>query len=182
MNEQVKVIKKGFAANVWTLRHLKRVGIPNDKLTRIFQSYIRPIIEYASVVYDSMLTKTQSDAIERLQSNALKTIWGWDKSYEWCIENGAIERLDERREKAVIKFANKTLQNPRYENWFPLNDNTHHDLRRREKFHIDFARHERLKRAPIYAMRRKLNEMASTEENAETAYNNIPQGNGIQVT
>ena len=110
------------------------------------------------MVYDSMVTRTQSESIERLQSNALKTIWGWEKSYNACLDVAGVERLDERRSKAVLKFADKAKSNPRYSRWFPLNPEIQHDLRTREKYAVDFTRHERMRRAPIHAMRRRLNE------------------------
>ena len=100
-----------------------------------------------------------SAAIERLQSNALKTIWGWDKSYTTCLELAQIPRLSDRRHTAVINFATKAKNNPRYERWFPLNTRNDYDLRRREKYEVDFARHERTRNAPIHAMRRVLNEL-----------------------
>ena len=127
---------------------------------------IRAQIEYASVVYGSMLTANQSGAVERLQAVALRTIWGWEKSYRECLNLSGLERLDERRKKNTIKFAQRTSQNPRYEHWFPTNNTTQYDLRRQERFHIRFARHERLRNAPIYAMRRMLN-----DEDANTQHN-----------
>ena len=59
----------------------------------------------------------------------------------------------------MLRFAKKTRDNPRFDKWFPLNREITHDLRRREKYAVEFARHERLKRAPIYAMRRLLNDL-----------------------
>ena len=158
MREEKKTSKKKFAASVWTLRHLKKIGIANSKLTTVYISMVRSQIEDASVVYGPMINEAQSTAIERLQSIALKIIWGWNKSYQTCLEESGLERLDDRRWKALQQFAYKTSQNERYQHWFPLNEETHHDLRKREKYKINFARHERLRRAPIYAMRRLLNQ------------------------
>ena len=157
MCEQVKAMKKSFAGTVWTLRHLKKAGITNQKLTLVYNSYIRPTIEYASVVYNSMISGGQSEEIERLQMMALKTIWGWNRSYSDVLEEAGIPRLDARRQAAVDKFAKKAAESDRYGGWFPLNQSLTHDLRHRDKYATDFARHERLKNAPIYAMRRRLN-------------------------
>ena len=114
-------------------------------------------IEYASVVYGPMLTASQSATIERLQAVAMRTIWGWEKKYDDCLELSGLARLDERRARALESFARKTQQNPRYEHWFPTNNNHAYDLRHREALQIKFAKHERLKKTPIYAMRRILN-------------------------
>lgn len=94
---------------------------------------------------------------------ALRTIWGWNKSYAEVLGLSGIPRLDERRGAAVVKFARKASQNDRYRAWFPLNPEVTHNLRRRDKYATDFARCERLRRAPIYAMRRRLNELDSRE-------------------
>ena len=129
MTEQVKALKKGFAAGVWTLRHLKKMKIEPERLTAIYCSLLRAQIEYAAVVYGSMLTEGQNKDIERLQATALKTIWGWDNSYEKCLELSGLATLKERREVATRDFAIKTSMNPRYEDWFPRNENVLHDLR-----------------------------------------------------
>ena len=110
-----------------------------------------------------MLTEGQVREIERLQAIALKTIWGWDKSYEKCLSLSGLATLEERRTTAIRDFAIKTSMNPRYENWFPRNERGQHDLRRQEHYRINFARHERLKRAPIYAMRHILNNLMTTD-------------------
>ena len=112
-----------------------------------------------------MLTKTQSRQIERLQAQALRTIWGWEKSYRECLSLSGMERLEERRRIALTNFAKRTSQNPRYADWFPENDNNSYNLRNSEQYQIHFAKHERLKRAPIYAMRRILNDDWSGDDN-----------------
>ena len=159
MEEHTNAIKKKFAARVWILRHLKKISLAPNKMTAVYMSMIRSQIEYGSVAYGTLLTNGQSAAIERLQSIALKTIWGWDKNYAECLELSGLERLDVRRANTLRTFAHKTCQNARFSStWFPLNEETEHDLRRREKYKISFARHERLRRAPIHAMRRILND------------------------
>ena len=76
-----------------------------------------------------------------------------------CLELSGLERLDDRRMKTLRNFAHKTSQNERYSStWFPLNDETDYNLRHREKYKVSFARQERLRKAPIHAMRRILND------------------------
>ena len=140
------------------MRHLRGAGVGQDRLTAVYCSMIRSKIEYASVVYGTMLTTTQSKEIERLQAIALKTIWGWDKSYSSCLSISGLNRLSARREIALRNFALKASQNERYRVWFPENEESRYRLRRMERYNISLARHERLWKAPIYAMRRILNE------------------------
>ena len=122
MAAQTAAIKKKFAKSIWIIRHLKKLNLPPEKLTAVYMSMVRSQIEYASVVYGTLLTASQSVAIERLQSIALKTIWGWNKSYRECLEMSGLERLDDRRWKALVTFTHKTNMNERYNAaWFPLN-------------------------------------------------------------
>ena len=158
MNAQVAAIKRKFAARIWIIRHLKRARLNNDKLIRIYCSLIRPCIEYAQVIYHSMLTDQQATALERMQAIALKTILGWSKSYRTCLEEAALLTLSQRRHEACINYAQKNANNPHFQHWFPENPEPVYDLRKTERYQVGFARHERLKKAPIYAMRRLLNE------------------------
>ena len=154
-------MKSKFAKRMWIIRHLKRAKIPPGKLILIYCSLIRPCFDYASVAYHSMITKGQSDALERMQSIALKTILGWNKSYRVCLEESGLEPLSRRRHKACLRFAEKNADSDRFPEWFPKNPATAYDLRTSERYRIDFARHERLRNAPIYFMRRLLNAQES---------------------
>ena len=167
MKAQVRSIKKKFAKRVWILRHLKRANLPEDKLLAVYCSFIRASIDYASVVYNSMITKTQSDDIERLQAIALKTIYGWSKSYRVCLQQSGLTTLAKRRCQATLNFAKRNATNPRFPDWFPTNTPTTYNLRVSERYRIDFARHERLRNAPLYHMRRLLNDLDTEGDNNE---------------
>ena len=83
-------------------------------LTKIYASFIRPVIEYASVVYDSLLTEEASFRVEDLQSHALRLIYGRKYSYEYCLNASGLERLEERRTKTLNNFAEKNRQKPSF--------------------------------------------------------------------
>ena len=80
---------------------------------------IRPIAEYCSSVFFSMLTVSDSLEIERIQMQALKTIFGWRVSYKDLLIKSGLERLDVRREAAFLEFAKKASENPHFSSWFP---------------------------------------------------------------
>ena len=109
-----------------------------------------------------MLTVTQTNDLERLQANALRTIMGWNKSYRECLGRCEIETLHDRRYEACRTFATKNASNARFPHWFPENDEPPYALRTRERYKVTFARHERLRNSPIHFMRRILND----QENA----------------
>ena len=139
----------------WMLRHLKKNGLNNAELVNVYTMHLRSCIEFASVVYGPQITASQNNEIEKLQSQSLKVIFGFDESYRKCLELSGLERLEDRRVKAIEKFAVKASQG-RYSHWFPRNNcggRTRSSLKYREYY----ARCERLRNSPIYYMRRVLN-------------------------
>jgi hypothetical protein len=139
----------------WLLRHLQRHGLDQMELLKVYMTIIRSTIEYASVVYGPMLTKEQSDKIEHLQSQCLKIIFGFYHSYASLLEHTGLERLEQRRARAIEKFAMKAEQGS-YKKWFPRRPDNGR-TRRPKKFLESYARCDRLKNTPIFHMRRVLN-------------------------
>ena len=145
----------------WALRCLKKAGFQPDKLLVLFNAVLRPVIEYCSSTYHSLLTKDQSNRLEDLQARALKVIYGWNMSYRKILEISGQETLENRRKNTFDRFAQKTLKNPRYKDWFPLVHDSGHDTRNECTFLEEFAKTERYKNSPVFLMRRRLNEMKS---------------------
>ena len=50
----------------------------------------------------------------------MKAIYGFDLTYEELIEKAELETLEVRRQKAIMKFAEKTSKNPQFAHWFPM--------------------------------------------------------------
>ena len=143
---------------LWTLRHLKKSGMEQSDLLKIFETIIRPTLEYASPTYHPMLNKEMSDQIENIQRRACKIIFGWDSNYSTLLEEGRIETLSSRRETLTVNFAEKTSKNERFKHWFPLRTNESEvNLRRQNKYEECYARTERMKNSPLFYMRRALN-------------------------
>jgi hypothetical protein len=141
----------------WVLRHLKRFGFDEKELVRVYTTIIRPVIEYCSVVYHSMLTSEQASDLERTQCQALKCIFGYaGESYESLREKAEIETLESRRVQAVDKFTDKCLAG-RYSGWFPINRSSR-TTRQKNPYEEKYARCNRLRNSPLYYMRRRLNE------------------------
>ena len=156
--EHVKKIEEKFRAKIWSIRFLKKAKLPLSDITDLYCTVFRPSIDYCVPTYHSMLTNEQSDRLERLQSRALKSIYGWNKSYETVLELSGLDTLKERREKLVDSFAQKTSRNPRYnDTWFPKLEQTEHDTRNKLTYREEYARTERYKNSPVFYMRRRLN-------------------------
>ena len=133
------------------------LGMGPPGLINVYCSLIRPCLDYASVVYNLMLTETQSEALERQQRKVLKIIFGWDTSYAVCLERSGLEWLNNRRQAFVEKFVVKLSLNQRFGHWLPKNVVPQYALQTSQKYREYGFRTERLRRAPMYSFRRVLN-------------------------
>ena len=156
VSSQLGALKSRFRSRTWTLRHLRQTDFSEEELKRFYTTNIRPIVEYSSVVYHSMITKEMSHDLEMQQSRALKNIYGNTYSYSRLLELAGLETLQQRREAACIKFAEKTAANPRFSLWFPRRT-TRARSRTQEEFVERRARTERRKKSPLFYFRRMLN-------------------------
>ena len=124
---------------------------------------IRPVIEFAAPVYFALLSAEQLGHLEQLQARALKTIFGWDKSYRTTLEHSGIVRIKDRLKELFQNFAIRASKVKRFQGWFPQNADPIHATRNREKYFIPPTKTGRLKNNPIYQMRRFLNEISREE-------------------
>ena len=62
-------------------------------------------------------------------------------SYDAALEMCGLERLSERREKKMLSFSKKCINNEFTESMFPYNDPG-----KREPFYVNFARTEQYKK------------------------------------
>ena len=103
----LKLLHRRFKSRVWALRHLKINGFKQNELVRVYKMMIRPVAEYCSSVFHSMITQSDSLELERIQMQALKRIYGWRLSYSTLLEKSGVERLDERRKNRFLELAKK---------------------------------------------------------------------------
>lgn len=81
MSAQVESIKRKFMVRIWILRHLYVAGFSQEDLLHICMTVILPVHNYCSAVYRLSLKKIQTSALERLQAQALKAIFGYEHPY-----------------------------------------------------------------------------------------------------
>ena len=124
---------------------------------------LRPIIEFCSPVYHPLLSKEQSDNLERLQKLALKIIIGFNYTYVELLEIAEIKSLEERRKEAFQKFAVTLTKNERYRSWFPRIEEGTRNTRNIKIYTEEFARTARLYNSPLFSMRRVQNKMIQEE-------------------
>ena len=156
MSAQVENIRRKFIARIWTLRHLRHLGFSEEDLLKVYKSVILPVHDYCSCVYNSSMTKTQSNALERLQAQSLKAIFGYEHSYQSLLERTGLTSLQQRRDNRDLKFANKCCENERFKSWFPLNPISR-VTRQPLVYQEQRARTQRLYKSPVFNLRRRLN-------------------------
>ena len=155
MQAQVDSIIGKFTRKLWSLVYLRHRGFNEDELLQVYCTIILPSHDYCSTAYHHSLTRAQTQALERLQARALKSIYGYEYSYNELLEWTNLDRLEERRENRALNFARNCLGG-RFAHWFPL----HRPARATrspliyEEFH---ARCTRLQKSPLYSMRKMLN-------------------------
>ena len=81
---------------LWTLRHVRRAGLSEGDMLKIFNTVIRPTLGYAVPTYHPLLTAELSDQIESIQKRACKMIFGWNSSCDVLVLEGKIETLQKR--------------------------------------------------------------------------------------
>ena len=164
MAAQVESIRKKFYARKWILHHLGHVGFSKQALLKVYRSVILPIHGYRSCVYNSSLTQLQVSALERLQAQALKTIYGYEHSYRSLLELTGLQTLQAQQDARTLKLARKCTLSQRFKDCFPLQPierrtrTTRHALTYQEKH----ARTKRLYNSPLFHMRRLLNQQLAT--------------------
>ena len=156
----VDYLKGKFNKTLWSLVHLKRAGMKNEVLVRVYKCMVRPMLEFGCNVICSMLNSTEKEILEACQRKALRVIFGFEVEYEEMLREAGIERLQERRRTLFEKFTMKMASSERFSRkWLPLR-NTENDemaLRKRKKY-VEFqARTDRLYNSPVFEMRRFLN-------------------------
>ena len=105
------------------------------------------------LVWHSSLTLGEEKELERVQKVALRLILGNDyQDYDQARSITAIQTLNERRKQLCLKFAKKSVKNGSLKDLFQPNTDSHH-----EKFHVTFAKTDRLKNSAVPFMQRLLN-------------------------
>ena len=74
-------ITRRATKNLWVLIRFKNLGATTEQLSTVYQTRIRSILEFASPVFHSSLTKDQSKHIESTQKKTLAIILGKDYNY-----------------------------------------------------------------------------------------------------
>ena len=143
---------------MWLLRRLKLVKLDTEVILDYYLKEIRPLAEHGVAIWNSGLTKSQVNDLEKIQKVALKIILQSEyESYESALEITGLDTLHQRRNTLCKKFAKSCLKNEKTRSMFPLNSSSLNS-RNYEKFYVQPATTSRLKDSAIPFMQRLLNQ------------------------
>ena len=156
-------LKDVFRKKYWHLINLRKAGLRGDALFHLYRVLILPILEYCSPVFHPLLTLEQEKALENLQLKAFRLSYG-DISYKNCLEQGLVESLKARRERASNFFVAKAMRNKKFNWWFRRREEPEMQLRTRRPIQESAARTCRSFKSPIASFRRRANDLIASCE------------------
>ena len=147
-DQNIEDIVKRANGRMQLLRKVAAFNPPIEDLKTIYILFIRSLLEQSAVVWHSSITEENSYDLERVQRSALKVILGEKYvGYKKSLEILNLQLLKDRRSELCLRFAKKSLKHPKHKEMFPLNKKVHNAVTRNpEKFKVEFARTERLKK------------------------------------
>ena len=143
---------------LWIITRLKSRGANSEDLLDIYIKQIRCLLEYGVAVWNSNLTVSESNDIERVQKSFLHIVLGDTyKDYENALKICKLETLKERRQKLCLNFAKKAAKHPSHSKWFKPQENKQNTRSKKNAYCTPIARLERFRRSPIPYLTRLLN-------------------------
>ena len=142
---------------IWTIRKLKKAGISREDILYFYFMKIRSVLESNCVVFHSMLTKENSDNIERIQKIVLRIIMNEDylDYHHSCLKLN-VQTLSSRRIKLCLSFALKCVESDKHRHMFKLNKQT--NLRHPDRYDVPYAHTTRYFNSLKLYLTRLLNE------------------------
>ena len=101
----VDYIYKKACKRLYSLRLLRRAGVSTTGMLKVYLSVIRPILEYAVPVWQS-ICKMQYEKLESIQKRALRVIFPTAETYKDALNLAGLETLA-RRTHLCEKYMNK---------------------------------------------------------------------------
>lgn len=137
---------------------LKRAGVGQEDLVKAYCTFIRPTLEYAVQVWHPGLSEDQSDLIERVQRQVLRTILP-DCSYHTALRTTGLDTLRDRRIDLCRRFANGLMKDPELRAWLPRTRGESHgrNLRNNNQLSEACPKTKRFANSPLVYMTKLLN-------------------------
>ena len=136
---------------------MKKLGASKEALLDVYAKNVRSVVEYASVVWNSGLTKKNTAQIERVQKVVFAIILGEQyNSYKSAC--AMLKMLSERRVVLAHKFALKASHHPIHRDWFVPNVRQTNTRQKQPKYKPAQARTNRFLKSAIPFLTECLNQ------------------------
>ena len=147
---------------MWLIRRLKTLGCPIPELIEVLKQQIVSICEFGAAYWGCMITKQESNMIERCLKTGLHVIFQDQYiSFSHCLQLAKMSSLKVRRIAIISKFSKNAQRNPKYKKWFSASEEPTEAARTRQAGARPLlkpvqCRTQRFERSPIPVMTRLL--------------------------
>ena len=162
-DDQVNNMCNKANRKLFIINKIRQSGFDQKEQIRAYLTYIRPNLEYCSVVWGAGLNDKLSSKIERVQKRALSIILRKKvdrNNYDEIMEELKIASLSIRRELALSKFGRKLFMSKRFRNFLPqlVDSSSQRKLRnRKEIMHQPCYKNERYRLSTLPAIINDIN-------------------------
>ena len=147
--KHVENINSKAGKRLYMLYQLKRAGISQNDMVKIYISVVRPVLEYACPVWSTSLPKYLSDAIEMIQKRALRAIYP-GLHYDDMLTLLGLKSLKDRRDALCKTYFKRLLgNNHRLNQLIPAQRVVPYELRDTNVYPIRLIRTDRYKHSLI---------------------------------
>ena len=105
-NKHVDYIYKKACKKLYSLRVLRRAGVEQRNILKVYLTTIRPVLEYTVPIWQA-IPDYLSERIESIQTRALRIIFPSIDNYNEAMMMAQIPTLESRRELLCKKYMTK---------------------------------------------------------------------------
>ena len=110
---------------MWVLRRLKSLGCPEAEMVNVLKQQIVSICEGSVAFWGPMITKNESNMLERCLKTGLHIIFQDQYlSFNHALGLANMKSLKSRRLEQITSFSKKAIASDKYKNWFCKSDDT----------------------------------------------------------
>ena len=165
-DENCNTLIKKVNTRMQLLRGVHSFGASIEEMVHMWTVFCRSVLEQSCAVWHRSLTAENTEDLERPQKSFLKMILKDKyKNYDNALFLTNLESLHSRRNDLNLRFAEAGIKYDKLNDLLPTNVESHNmETRKTDKFKVNFANTERLKKSSIINMQRQLNEADKTRK------------------
>ena len=138
---------------MWIVRHLKELGCPREELLDVVRQQILSVVEQAVPYWAPMITKNESQMLERILKTALHIILQDQYvNFRHALKLTRMRSLSNRRKEIFYKFCKKSEKSEVFQNWFAKPEQGRTARYSKPVYRPVNCRTTRFDRSPISAM------------------------------